>query len=214
MASPYPLPLQGTLTLTFVSSVFTDDPAIQFASGGRTVAFTIPANSTQALFNGTATSIPLQTGTTAGSIVITPAFALQNGFILTPSSPPVLTMTVAAAAPQLVSASIAAETLDTFSLVLNGYATARSLQQLKLQVTPKSGESFSTTSLTIDLTSSAVAWFQSAASSSFGGAFQIAIPFVLQNGSTTADLVHTLQSLSITAVNAIGSSTALTVTIP
>ena len=81
--------------------------------------------------------------------------------------------------------------------------------------TDSSDESnFSTTSLTIDLTSSAAAWFQSAASSSFGGAFQIAIPFVLQNGSTTADLVHTLQSLSITAVNAIGSSTALTVTIP
>jgi hypothetical protein len=214
LATPYPLPLQGALTLTFVSSVFTDDPAIQFASGGRTVAFTIPANSAQALFNGTATSIPLQTGTTAGSIVITPAFALQNGFTLTPSSPPVLTMTVAAAAPQLVSGSIASETLDSFSLVLNGYVTARSLKQLTVQVTPKSGESFSTTSLTVDLTSSAAAWFQSAASSDYGGAFQIAIPFVLSNGSTTDDLVHDLQSLSITAGNGIGSSSALSVTIP
>lgn len=214
LATPYPLPLQGTLTLTFDSSVFTEDPAIQFASGGRTVAFTIPANSTLALFNGSATSIPLQTGTTAGSIVITPAFALQNGFILTPSSPPVLTMTIAAAAPQLVSGSIVSETLDGFSLVLNGYVTARSLKQLTVQVTPVSGNSFSSTSLTVDLTSSAAAWFQSAASSSFGGAFQITIPFVLQNGSSTADLVHTLQSLSITATNAIGSSTALSVTIP
>jgi hypothetical protein len=83
-----------------------------------------------------------------------------------------------------------------------------------VQVTPVSGNSFSSTSLTVDLTSSAAAWFQSAASSSFGGAFQITIPFVLQNGSSTADLVHTLQSLSITATNAIGSSTALSVTIP
>jgi len=121
---------------------------------------------------------------------------------------------VAAAAPQLVSGSIASETLDSFSLVLNGYVTARSLKQLTVQVTPKSGESFSTTSLTVDLTSSAAAWFQSAASSDYGGAFQIAIPFVLSNGSTTDDLVHDLQSLSITAGNGIGSSSALSVTIP
>src|SRR5262249_6521222 len=33
LASSYPLPLQGTLKLTFVSSVFTDDPSIQFATG-------------------------------------------------------------------------------------------------------------------------------------------------------------------------------------
>ena len=214
LSSPYSLPLEGALTLTFASSVFADDPAIQFASGGRTVAFTIPANSTQALFNGIATSIALQTGTTAGAIVITPAFALQNGFIVTPATPAALTMTIAAAAPQLLSGSITSETLDSFSLVLNGYVTAHSLQQLSVQVTPKSGESFSTTSLAVDLATSAAAWFGSASSSSFGGAFQITVPFVLSNGSTTDDLVHALQSLSITATNGIGSSTALSVAIP
>ena len=37
LASPYPLPITGTLTLAFASSAFVDDPAIQFATGGRTL---------------------------------------------------------------------------------------------------------------------------------------------------------------------------------
>ena len=77
LSSPYPMALQGTLKLAFASAVFTDDPSIQFATGGRTVNFTIPANSTSALFNGN-TSVPLQTGTTAGTIVITPSFAMAG----------------------------------------------------------------------------------------------------------------------------------------
>ena len=214
LASPYPLALQGTLTLTFVSSVFTDDPAIQFASGGRTVSFKIPANSTQALFSGNATSMALQTGTTAGTIAITPAFATQGGFDLTPSSPDVLTLTIQRSAPQLLSASVTSETLSSFALVLNGYSTTRTIRQLDIQITPKQGQSFSTTHLTIDVSSASSAWSQSPASQGFGGSFLVTIPFTLSNGNTTGDLVHLLQSLSITATNDVGTSSALSVPIP
>jgi len=214
LSSPYPLPLQGTLTLTFVPSVFTDDPAIQFASGGRTVKFTIPANSTQALFNGAATTIPLQTGTTAGDIVITPSFTIQNGFDLTPSSPAALTLTISRSAPQLLSASITAETLTSFTLTLNGYSTTRALRQLDIQITPKQGVNFPSTHLTIDVSAASASWFQSTASQGFGGEFLVAIPFVLQNGGTSDDLVHFLQSLSITATNEISASGALSVPVP
>jgi hypothetical protein len=214
LASPYPLALQGTLTLTFVSTVFTDDPSIQFASGGRTVNFKIPANSTQALFNGNATSMALQTGTTAGNIVITPAFALPGGFDLTPSSPDVLTLTIQPSAPQLLSAGVTAQTLSSFTLVLSGYSTTRAIRQLDIQITPRQGQSFSTTHLTIDVSSASSAWSQSAASQGFGGSFLMAIPFNLSNGNTTADLVHLLQSLSITATNDVGASSAVSVTIP
>src|SRR5262249_48374178 len=102
LSSPYPLAVQGTLTLTFVASVFSDDPVIQFATGGRTVKFSIPANSTQAVFNGSSNTMPLQTGTTAGNIVITPSFSIQSGFELTPPSPPALTLTIPRSAPQLL----------------------------------------------------------------------------------------------------------------
>lgn len=214
LSSPYPLALQGTLTLTFSSAVFTDDPSVQFATGGRTVAFTIPANSTQALFTAGATSMALQTGTTAGTILITPAFTTQNGYNLTPSSPTTLTLTVPQAAPQLSSASVTSETLVSFTLILNGYTTTRGLTQLAIQITPKQGQTFSTTSLTINVSSASGAWFQTTTSQAYGGAFLIEIPFVLSNGSTTDDLVHRLQSLSITATNGVGTSSALTVPIP
>jgi hypothetical protein len=214
LASPYPAPLQGTLNLTFVSDVFIDDPSIQFASGGRSVNFTIPANSTQAVFGGNAMSVPLQTGTTAGSIILTPSFTMTGGFSLTPSNPPVLTLTIPRSAAQLSNASISAETLNSFTLILSGYTTTRALKQLEIQVTPNVGQNFSTSHLTIDLNSAATSWFQGTASQGFGGTFMVAIPFNLSNGSTTTDLVHLLQSLSITATNDVGVSSALSVSIP
>jgi len=105
-------------------------------------------------------------------------------------------------------------TLSAFSVVLSGYATSRSLRQLDIQITPRQGQSFPAAHLMVDVSAGASGWFQSAASSSFGGAFQVTIPFVLQNGSSTDDLVHRLQSLSITATNEIGVSGAITVAIP
>ena len=214
LASSYPTALDGVLTLTFVSSVFTDDPAIQFATGGRTVNFTIPANSTQALFNGN-TSMALQTGTTAGSIVIKPSFAMHGGgFDLTPPTPDALTIPIPRAAPQLLNASITSETTTGFTVVLSGYSTTRTMRQLDVQFTPKQGGSFSTSRLTIDVSTASTAWYQGAASQGTGGSFLAAIPFVLANGSSTDDLVHLLQSLSITATNDSGVSTAVTVPIP
>ncbi len=213
LASPYPLPLQGTLTLTFASSVFADDSSIQFASGGRAVSFTIPANSTQALFNGNATTIAFQTGTTAGNIVITPSFATQGGFSLTPTSPPTLTLPIQPAAPQLLTASVSAETTSSFSVVVSGFSTTRVMKQLTIQFTPKSGQNISTTQLTVDVSSVSSAWFQSTAAQGFGGSFLISIPFSLAGGSSTgADLVHMIQTVSITATNDVGTSNALTVT--
>ena len=214
LASPYSLPVQGTLTMTFVPSAFADDSSIQFASGGRTVNFTIAAGSTQATFNGGASTIPLQTGTTAGNIVITPSFALAGGFSLTPSSPQTLTLTISPAAPQLLNASISGETTTGFTLTLSGYTTSRVLRQLSVQFSPKAGQNISNTTLNVDLSSPSAAWFQSTVAQNFGGSFLIAVPFTLSGGSTGADLVHMLQSLSLTATNDVGTSSALSVNIP
>jgi len=214
LSAGYPLALQGTLTLTFTSAVFTDDPSIQFATGGRTAKFTIPANSTQAVFTGGATMMPLQTGTTAGTIVITPSFATQNGFDLTPASPTSVTMIIARSVAQLTNQSVTSETLSSFSVLLSGYSTTHALTQLTIQVNPKPGATFSATTLTVNVSSAATGWYQSTASQAFGGSFLIAIPFVLSNGSTTTDLVHQVQSLSITATNDVGTSSSISVPIP
>jgi hypothetical protein len=178
------------------------------------VNFTIPANTTQALFNGNATTVALQTGTTAGNIIITPSFAMQGGFSLTPSSPDLLTLTIQPSAPQLLNAKVSSETTTGFTLTLSGYTTSRNIRQFDVQITPKQGQSFSTAHLTIDVSAASTSWFQSTVSQNFGGTFLVAIPFTLSNGSTTDDLVHMLQSLSITATNDVGVSSALSVPIP
>ena len=71
LASPYAQDLTGTLTLTFTPDSFADDPTIQFASGGRTVNFKIPANTTSAVF-GQASQVQFSSGTVAGVITLTP----------------------------------------------------------------------------------------------------------------------------------------------
>ena len=146
--------------------------------------------------------------------MITPSFTLQGGFDLTPSSPATLTVDIPRAVPQLLSGSVTARTLNSFTVTLNGISTSRALRQLDIQITPKSGESIQAAHLAVDIASSATSWFQSSTSQAFGGTFLVSIPFVLQNGSSTDDLVQRLQSVSITATNDTGSSTALIVPIP
>jgi hypothetical protein len=208
LAAPYPLPMTGTLTLSFISSVFADDPSIQFASGGRSVAFSIPANTTQALFNGSP-SIPMQTGTTAGSIVVTPSFVLRTGYNLTPASLDTLNLTIPQMVPQFQTATIVSETLTSFSLVLSGYSTTRGLTQIAIDIAGKPGSSFASSHLAIDVSAGAASWYRSTNSANTGGAFLVSIPFNLQNGSTGDDLVHLIQSLSVTATNGIGVSNAV-----
>jgi hypothetical protein len=109
---------------------------------------------------------------------------------------------------------VTAETLSTFTVLLSGFSTTHALTQLNIQITPKQGATFSASSLTINVSSASSAWYQSTASTPSGGAFLIEIPFVLSNGSTTDDLVHMLQSLSITATNGVGVSSSISVPIP
>ena len=214
LANPYPLPLQGTLTMAFNSSVFAGDSSIQFANGGTTVKFTIPANSTQALFSGNATSVSLQTGTTSGSIVITPSFSLQDGFSVTPPSPAILTMAIPGLAPQLLNGSISVASASSFTLTLSGFTTTRVLSQLNIAFTAQSGQAFNPSQLTLDVSSSSAAWFQGSAATGFGGSFLVAVPFTLSGGGSAANLVSYLKSLSITATNNVGTSSALVVTVP
>src|ERR1035438_8774489 len=63
----------GTATLTFVpiaSIANATDPAIAFATGGRSVTFNVFIGQAQAVF-GSVNSIPFQTGTTAGTLTVT-----------------------------------------------------------------------------------------------------------------------------------------------
>ncbi len=214
LESPYPLTLTGTLTLTFNSDVFSPDPAVQFATGGRTATFTIPANTTRALFAGNATEIRLQTGTVAGSIVLTPSFSTEGGINLTPATPPSLTLTVPQSAPRLLSVALSSKSSNSITLLVSGYATSRSITQMDFEFRAVEGENLGTTRLTLNAEPSFLAWYQSSTSQQYGSLFTATVPFTLQGDvRNVSSLADAIQSVTVTLRNQLGASSGVTISL-
>ena len=203
LSKPYPLAVGGTLTLSFNSDSFADDPNIQFATGGRTVPFTIPANTTDALFNGSK-QVQFQSGTVAGVITVSAAFTVGSVDI-TPATPPSQTALVVAGPPQLRNVQVGARTANSIELLITGLSTPRSVSAITLQFTAASGASLQTSSLSINTEAPFGTWFQSATGISFGSQFTASV-IVNVNGDPNA-----VQSVSVTASNSRGDSNALSV---
>ncbi len=212
LASPYAAAVAGTLTLT-VSSELAADPAVQFSTGGRTVAFVIPADGTTATFAGQGTQIQLQTGTVASTVTLTPSFTTQAGGVnLTPATPTTLQFSVASAAPTIISAQVGNVTNNSFVLTLVGYSTTRSLDNLAVTFAPAAGYQISAGTATIDLSHVAAAWFAGTASDAFGGQFTVTVPFTLSGTVGTGQtLTGSIASVSATLSNSVGTSSAMQV---
>jgi hypothetical protein len=213
LASPYPVAINGVLTLT-TSGTLGSDPAVQFITSGRTVPFTIPANGTVADFASQGNQILLQTGTVASTIILTPAFATASGVDLTPSNPSTLQFAVPSEAPVLIAATVAGSSANSVVLVFTGYSTTRTLTALNVQFTPAAGFSLAASQVTVDLSQAAAVWFESTASQGFGGLFTVSVPFTFSGTPPTGTtLFETIASASGTVSNAVGTSNAVTTTI-
>jgi hypothetical protein len=211
LAAPYPVALTGVLTLDVATGNLPADPAVQFATGGRTVAFRIPANTTDAVFGAQGTLVGLQSGTAAGTIKLTPSFATLAGNVdLTPAAPAVSQFTVSAAAPTVLSVQVVNVTNTGLTVQVTGFSTSRTLTAANIQFTTASGYKMATSQFALDLKAIAAAWFQSTGSLPFGGQFRISIPFNFQFPLTTGQTVLTgISAVSVTVANETGSSTAL-----
>ncbi len=211
----YPLALTGTLTLT-TSGNLPSDPAVQFSSGGQTVSFTIPPNSTSAVFGGSNTSVGFQTGTVASTITLSPTFATQNGQVnLTPATPTSAQVTVAAAAPALIGIVLTGESTNGFSIVVTGYTTTRTLTNWALQFATKAGFVMAQPQFTINVQPVASVWFQSTASHAFGGQFTITVPFTFTGTLPSgASVVSALASVSVNVSNELGTSNTVQAILP
>ncbi|MBV8818559.1 MAG: putative Ig domain-containing protein, partial [Acidobacteriaceae bacterium] len=169
--SGYPAPISGTVTLTFVPdpSVGVDDPSIQFATGGRTLNFTVAPNSTAIAF--AAPIAALQTGTVAGTIQLT--ISLQsNGVDITPSPAPQRSIRVDRVAPAITS-SAKVQTAQGFQINLVGYSTTREVTQGTFHFVFSNG---GTQDVTVPMSDAAKAWFGSTASAPYGGQFSLSQP--------------------------------------
>ena len=120
LARSYPVAIAGTLTLS-VSGDLPGDPAVQFLTGGTTVPFVIPANTTSAVFGNQGTQIGLQTGTVASTITLTPTFATRAGNVdLTPANPTTLKISIAPAPPTLISIQFSNQTANGVTIAVSG----------------------------------------------------------------------------------------------
>jgi hypothetical protein len=211
LASPYPVEIDGVLTLT-TSGTLGSDPAVQFTNGLRTVPFTIPANSTAADFASQGNQILLQTGTVASTILLTPTFTTAAGGVsLTPTNPPTLQFTVPAEAPVLIGVTATTNGSNSIVLVFTGYSTTRALSSLNVQFTAAAGFTLSASQVTVDLSQAAAIWFGSSASQGFGGQFTVTVPFTFSGTPPTGTaLVQTIASVSATISNGVGASNAVT----
>lgn len=198
----YPLPLQGEVELTFAPDRGPDDPAVQFANGGRRLSYTVAANQTAANFGGA--SPALQTGTVAGLITLTSRYR-AGGADVTPTPPPTQTLRINAAAPVLTRVELTRSTAG-FELIAFGYSNTRDVLRATVRLTPAAGASLTSSEFTIDLAAAFQAYFNSAASAPYGTQFRLALPFNVSGDQ------RDIASISISVTNSVGTSNTLSAT--
>jgi hypothetical protein len=194
--NPYPVDLTAVFTLTFVGSgtPSVDDPAVQFASGGRTLTLLVPANST------TVPPILLQSGTDAGAITVTLQLTaggvsanppgLQPVVIEVPNAVPVAkTVTVTRSAGQL-------------TVAVQGFSNTRELTQATFEFTAAPGAPKVTTpEVTLPVGTIFADWFSSADSIQYGSTFTYTQIFEISGSAAN------IGSVQVTLTNSVGAST-------
>jgi hypothetical protein len=207
LASGFPADIQGTLTLSFQPATGSDSGEVVFANGGRTLTFTIPANSTSAVFAGSSGSQPatagIQTGTVAGVITLT-AVLTASGLDVTPSPAPSIQVRVSAGPPVITSVT-ATRNSSGFTVAVTGYSTTREVSQAVFQFNAANGGNLQTNSLTVPVTTIFAPWLQG--TQVVGSQFLYTQTFTIQ-GST-----QSITSVSVTLTNTQGNSQAQTATL-
>jgi hypothetical protein len=174
----YPIPLVGQMDLVFQPDAVnsSDDPAIQFLTGGRSAQFNIPANTLNGIFSSA--QMALQTGTVAGTITLNVKLTV-NGIDQTPSPPPSVYIRIPRSPPTIRSVSLV-RGAGGFEVRITGFAPNREVTQATYQFTAASGQPLQTSALTVRVDNVAGSWYQSADSIAFGSQFTLVQPFTIQ----------------------------------
>jgi hypothetical protein len=200
LSSAYWLDIAGSVTLTFTPNAVndSDDPSIQFSTGGRTLNFTIPAGQTTASWE----SLPaVQTGTVAGLLKLGLKFS-AGGLNLTPILAPFFSVAIAQAAPQIDSVQVA-KTTGGFDVLIAGYSTPREVTQATFDFTTTNAGSPQTESLTASVANTFTAWYTGESATQYGSAFLYTQSFTVQGS------VSDIASVSVTLLNSTGTSSAV-----
>jgi hypothetical protein len=199
LGAAYPIAITGRLTLSFAPDAVNpaNDAGIQFSTGGNAVDFTIPANTTQAVFP--VASLAMQVGTVAG--VINFVVSMQaGGQDVTPVNSTLLSTRIERQAP-VISSVTASRTSSGFDVTVIGYATPREVTRAGFNFSQGASGTLQTTSLTVDGTQAFTRWYQDMASAAYGSQFTLVQSFSIQQGDPNA-----VRSVQVTLTNTQGDS--------
>jgi hypothetical protein len=135
----------------------------------------------------------------AGTITLGATFT-TGAVDLTPTPAPVRTVTIPAQPPRLREARIGTRTSSSFEVVLTGFSTLRSVTDMVLQFSGAPGTNLQTASLSVNVDVPFSTWYRGGGSVQFGSQFTSVI--VIQ---VSGD-INAVQSVTVTASNARGTS--------
>ncbi len=194
--SPYPVEITGRLDLTFAAIPDAPgvEPGLMFSTGGRTVSFRIPAGETAAVFP--LMPLAFQAGSVSGTLTLHPAFLVAGTEVL-PSNRPDRSVSIEPAPPVIGTVTLERRG-GGFNIVVTGFSSTRELSEMVVTLTPATGRELLQTRYVVALADVFKKWYASPDSFSFGGQFQLTVPF---DGDATA-----VQSASIRLRNSAGES--------
>jgi hypothetical protein len=186
------------MTFTPTGAVAADDPALRFSNGSRTVTFTIPANTTTAIFP---TPVSLLTGTVSGTVTLTTN--LQGG----PQGAPAGSITISPTIPQMTTI-VATRTPEGLKVEVTGYSPERKVltADFAFDVTTPSGTQ--RVNLTRNVESDFDQWYTGTSSTAFGSSFVFDQLFVVQGEAST------IKAVTVTLSNGQGSASSGPMQIP
>jgi Putative Ig domain len=197
LTSAYPVAVIGTLSLSFQSAVGGSPSEVQFlttAGGSQTASVLIPAGQL------TGPSVPLITGTVAGTITITTKLSAA-GVDVTPTPAPTQTIVIKPAAPVIQSVAFS-NAGGTVTVTVIGYSTTREVVSGDFVFAVATGNTVSNGGdVPVTLGSAFTTWYASSASNPFGGQFKLTLPFTVANGTSTS-----VTSVSVKLTNTVGTS--------
>jgi hypothetical protein len=197
----YPVEINGVLTLDFEPDPAhnTDDPAVQFTTGGRSVLFRIPAGSTKAVFPDP--QIAVQTGTVSGAIRLRAALS-ASGRNLAGSDAALQTITIERAVPAIRTVRLRLDG-QTLIVEISGHSTPRGLKSVRLTFEAAAGASLKGSEFTLPVEELAANWYSGPASVRFGSMFTMRLPFTIQGAADAVGAVTAVLS------NQLGDSAAV-----
>ncbi len=190
--TPYPAPLKALFSLDFSpASGLPDDPTIVFSNGLRTLAITVPRDTTDL-------PVQFQSGTVAGTLRLTLVLE-AGGAVVTPASIQPLVVQEPAAVPGITSVALSGSG-QQLTVVTRGYSNTRLIRLARFHFSPAAGRSLETTDLTVDVAPIFTSWYAASDSIKYGSQFTYTQTFNLSTGTDAVGRV------TVTLLNDIGES--------